>query len=247
MSIFSSDEELHLIKETLSKYLRLPFSGDTIPGAVMESVLAYIRKAQRLNTYDFVDVVDVTKKCGWQVKSTKSQTPVTWKRAKIPNSSDLIKASRDNEDGLQELGNAIINFCNTHAQESLNLYDLNEIGYSRLILFNDGRVRYFERLLCTRDNPLVFQKEDYVWKWSNPKKTVKKEQLPALHGINIHTKKKCWAWHGLGENQLHFSGENQWWTEDENHTATFRFPDESEKISLEKLFEILLESDAIST
>jgi hypothetical protein len=77
MSIFSSDEELHLIKETLSKYLRLPFSGNTIPGAVMESVLAYIRKAQRLSTYDFVDVIDATKKCGWQVKSTKSQTPVT--------------------------------------------------------------------------------------------------------------------------------------------------------------------------
>jgi hypothetical protein len=77
MTIFSSDEELHLIKETLSKYLRLPFSGETIPGSVMESVLAYIRKAQRLNTYDFVDVIDVTKKCGWQVKSTKSPTPVT--------------------------------------------------------------------------------------------------------------------------------------------------------------------------
>jgi hypothetical protein len=243
MSIFSSSEELILIKETLSKYLRLPFSGETIPGAVMEAVLSYIRKAKRLNTYDFVDVIDIESRCGWQVKSTKSQTPVTWKRAKIPNSLELIEESRSGVAGLQKLGDAIIAFCNAHAQESIDLYDLNEIGYSRLILFDDGRVCYFERLLCTRDNPNVFNKDDFIWRWSIPKKTVKKEQLQALHGINKHTQKKWWAWHGLGENQLHFSGENEWWPKSDAHTATFQFPGESEKISLERLFDILLKSD----
>lgn len=243
MGIFSSPEELTLIQETLSKYLRLPFSGDTVPGSVMEAVLAYIRGAQRLNTYDFVDVVDIKRKCGWQVKSTKAKTPVTWKRAKIPNASELIEHSKRGEEGLQALGNAIISFCNAHAHESLKNYGLNEIGYSRLILFENGEIRYFEKRLCTRENPDVFNKDDFIWKWSTQKNTIKKEQLPALHGINKHTQKKIWAWHGLGENQLHFSGEYHWWPQDSNHTALFRKPSESEKISLEKLFEILLESE----
>jgi len=105
VGIFSSQKQLEEIKRILSKYLRLPFSGDSIPGAVMESVLAQVRSGRRLGTYDFVDVVSSAEECGWQVKSTKAGTPVTWKRAKLPNSNELIeKSERVNEFGTLAVG-----------------------------------------------------------------------------------------------------------------------------------------------
>jgi hypothetical protein len=217
----------------------LPFSGETIPGEVMESVLGNVRNANVLNTYDFVDVYSPSLKCGWQVKSTKESTPVTWKRAKIPNSQELIEKSRKDPAGLQKLGDFIIEFCNHHAQESLNLYGLDQIGYARLILHKNGQVTYFEKILCDKENPEIFNKADFIWKWSKPKNTQKKEQLQALHGINIKTNKKWWAWHRLGENQLHFSGEADWWPQNNNHAVTFTFPSEEEKISLEGFIELL--------
>ncbi|QQG36721.1 MAG: hypothetical protein HYS17_02800 [Micavibrio aeruginosavorus] len=242
--IFSTPQELAKIKAILSKYTMLPFSGDTIPGAVMESVLGNVRNAQVLNTYDFVDVVSSATKCGWQVKSTKESTPVTWKRAKIPNARSLIDASRKSDKGLQNLGDAIIDFCNHHAKESLDLYGLDEIGYARLIVHPNKKVTYFEKILCTRRKPNLFNPEDFEWQWSTPKKTVKKEQLPALHGRNRTTGKKWWAWHGLGENQLHFSGEDSWWPEANDPQAiAFNFPSEEEKLSLEGFIDLLASLD----
>lgn len=244
MSVFSTPQQLEQIRIILSSYLRLPFSGETIPGAVMEAVLAYARDATTLHTYDFVDVIKRDARCGWQVKATKAATPVTWKRAKIPNATSLIRASRRSASGLQDLGNAIIEFCNIHARQSLIAYDLDEIGYSRLIIHEDGHVTYFERLLCTRKNPDLFNPRDFKWKWSRPKRTIKKEQLSALHGIHVPTGKKWWAWHGLGENQLHFSGEVAWWPKKGNgHVAMFRLPTDREKISFENLMEFLSRLD----
>ena len=235
----SNKAQLDSLIHIIHQYLRLPLSDDTIPGSFLEGVLAYVRKGKRLNTYDFVDVVNIEKKIGWQVKSTKSTTPVTWKRAKIPNSLELIEKSYKSDKGLQNLGDAIIDFCNEHAEHSINLYKLDEIYYSRLVVFENGEIKYIERKLCDKKNPIMFSKSDYVWHWSKPKVTTKKEQLQALHGVSKNTNQKVWAWHGLGENQLHFSGEKLWWTDRDSLVIDFHYPKSDEKLSLEQLIDLL--------
>lgn len=241
MSILSSPDDLDKVRDILIAYARLPFSDNKkIPGSVMEGVLGTVRDADVLNTYDFVDVVAPERGYGWQVKSTKHDTPVTWKRAKIPGAQELIEQSRQNSAGLQKLGNAIIDFCNQHVRESIERYDLKQIAYARLIVHKEGRATYFERTLCTRESPVIFNPKDFEWRWSAPKNTTKKEQLPALHGTHRLTGEKWWAWHGNGENQLHFNGESSWWPEDEDeHSITFRLPSESEKIPLTELLKLL--------
>jgi hypothetical protein len=210
----------------------------------MEGVLAHVRRGEVLNTYDFVDVIKPEAHCGWQVKSTLAGTPVTWKRAKIPDSIALIGASQESPEGAQLLGHAIIKFCNDHVLESIKHYDLQEIGYSRLVINPAGVVLYFERLLCTKKQPSLFNAPDFHWRWSKPKVTVKKEQLPALHGIHRPTGKKWWAWHGLGENQLHFSGEGNWWpAPKDRHAVRFPFPADNDRIELDKLIELLARLD----
>jgi hypothetical protein len=99
MSIFSSLLELEQIERILMSYAKLPMVTDSIPGAVMEAVLGHVRNARVLHTYDFVDVIDNEKGIGWQIKSTKASTPVTWKRAKIPNANALIDASLESQTG----------------------------------------------------------------------------------------------------------------------------------------------------
>lgn len=244
MSIFSTHKQLKQISNILARYTRLPFSTASIPGAIMEGVLAHVREGKVLRTYDFVDVIKPDEHCGWQVKSTLAGTPVTWKRAKIPDSIALIGASQESPKGAQLLGNAIIKFCNDHVLESIKRYDLDEIGYSRLVINPSGVVLYFERMLCTKRRPDLFHAQDFQWRWSKPKVTVKKEQLPALHGIHHPTGKKWWAWHGLGENQLHFSGEGNWWpAPNDHHTVRFPFPADNDRIELDKLIELLAEWD----
>lgn len=245
--VFSSADELTQIQNILYRYMRLPFSTESIPGAIMEGVLAHVRSAKRLNTYDFADVVDEKKQVGWQVKSTKDDTPVTWKRAKIPSAEKLIEKSHKSEAGLQSLGDAIIEFCNQHAVESMKLYKLNEIGYARLLLRDNGTITYFEKLLCSKTKPKLFNTTDFTWRWSKPKKTKKKEQLSALHGFYKPTGKKWWAWHGLGENQLHFSGEHNWWPpKGDAHAVTFRLPSDKDKLRLEDFLALLGKSDLSS-
>lgn len=239
---FSTKEQLEDIAQILTGYLKLPFSGDSIPGALMENVIACVRSGEVLNTYDFVDIINKSEKFGWQVKSTKSNTPVTWKRAKIPNSLELIKKSKSSSTGLQNLGNAIIDYCNDHAIESINQYELEKIGYARLVVHKTGKITYFEKELCSRESPDIFNKKDFSWKWSTPKKTIKKEQLPALHGTYKPTSDKWFAWHGLGENQLHFSGERAWWPST-NHKIDFPFP--GERLSQEQLMELLTKISSI--
>lgn len=206
----------------------------------MEAVLAHVRGGKVLNTYDYIDVHHADNRVGWSVKSTKATTPLTWKRAKIANKAALIEASRRSTKGVQALGDAIINFCNTHAQESIDVYNLDAIGYARLILFPDGKIHYFEKLLCTRKSPVIFKPSDFTWRWSVQKEGGKKEQLSALHGFHTPSGQRWWAWHGLGENQLHFTGERAWWpAHSDPHAISFNFPSDDKKISLERLTELL--------
>ena len=240
VAVYSTPAELKRIAALLCTYLRLPFAGSTIPGAVMESVLARVRLGEVLNTYDFVDVIRRPDGLGWQVKSTKEATPVTWKRAKLPGQSDLIEQSRESAAGLAQLGDAILMFCNEHASASLRDYDLSAIAYSRLIV-REGRVAtYFERLLSTPKAPNMFDPADFIWNWAKPKETRKKEQLPALHGIHRATGDKWWAWHGQGENQLHFSGEAAWWpTPGSERRIDFALPKSEDKIDMDTLQTLL--------
>ena len=180
MSLFSTPKQLARLQRVLFMCLRLPFSQGAIPGRVLEEVLAEVRSGRVLPTYDFVDVVSAKEACGWQVKSTRAATPVTWKRAKLPNAAELIEASMTSKAACQELGDAVIGLCNEHAQASLGDYELEEIGYARLILHPDGQVTYFEKLLCSSSKPHIFDPANFSWHWSDPKQTVTKEQLPAL-------------------------------------------------------------------
>ena len=222
------------LKSHFTSLLKLPWTSDAIPGVIVENVIALAYAEEVLDTYDFVDVIDPLQKIGWQVKSTKENTPVTWRRAKIPNKQQLIDQSKVSEEGLQGLGDAILDFCNEHAHESLEKYDLSEIRYARCILLDSGRVKFFERTLCTTETPDIFDKQDFYWRWSKPKKTSKKEQLPALHGLYRADDSKAWAWHGHGENQLHFSGEQLWWSS--NKLTNFEM-DQPKKLSWNSFFE----------
>lgn len=238
--VFSSTAQLAHIQRVLCAYLRLPFATDDIPGRFMEAVLAHVRQGVRLPTYDYIDVHQPTEHVGWSIKSTKAATPLTWKRAKIANKPELIAGSKKSDAGCQALGNAIIEFCNEHARQSLRNYSLEAIGYARLILFPDGTVRYFERSLCTRSEPNIFNSDDFEWRWSTQKEGGRKEQLSALHGFHKPSGQRWWAWHGLGENQLHFTGERAWWPkEGAPHAISFRFPSSDQKLSLERLLELL--------
>lgn len=205
------------LKTYFRSFLALPWTNDSVPGSVVEEIVALTYGARVLKTYDYVDVVGTeSDKRAWQVKSTMVDTPITWKRAKIANKQLLIENSLKSERGREELGNEILRFCNAHVQSSIEKYSLDEIIYARCIIFDDRTVKYFERTLATKENPVIFNPSEYEWRWSHPKKTERKEQLPALHGFRKSDGKKMWAWHGHGENQLHFSGESEWWSDKEN-------------------------------
>ena len=244
MSLFSTPRQLARLQRVLFMCLRLPFSQGAIPGRVLEEVLAEVRSAKVLSNYDFVDVVSTEEARGWQIKSTKAASPVTWKRAKLPNATELISASMESEAACQELGDAIIGLCNEHAQHSLSKYELDEIGYARLILHPNGQVTYFEKLLCSSSQPHIFDPADFSWHWSDPKQTVRKEQLPALRGMHRRTKRKWWAWHGRGENQLHFAGESAWWPDGGRHSLSFRVPSAELKLSIDDTLNLLASMDS---
>lgn len=174
-------------------------------------------------------------------------TPVTWKRAKIPNKENLVAASLNSADGLQDLGDEIIAFCNRHAQRSFANYGLDSIVFSRVILHADRRVTYYERLLCTRSAPELFNPHEFAWRWTQQKKTHGKEQKPALHGVQKLSGRKWFAAHILGENQLHFAGESAWWPAAGSPQAiTFKLPEPSERLSLAELIALLDRHDSAS-
>lgn len=222
--VFSTKKELKDIRSLLLGYLKLPFSNNLIPGNVMEKILGEATNSKVLNTYDFIDVVNEKKKVGWQVKSTKENTTLTWKRVKLPNSKKLIEDSFKSNDNIQILGDMIIDFCNKNTKESIDAYDLKEVGFSRVIVNNDNTITYYEKLLCTKENPNIFKKEDYIWKWSEQKTNAKKEQLSSLQAFDKRTGKKVFSWYGQGENQLHFFGEKEWLDNAET-INTFKMPE----------------------
>lgn len=238
MSLLSNRSQLEHIRDIISSYHRLPFSGDNVPGAIMEGALAQVRGARVLGRYDFVDVVKKESRIGWQVKSTAAATPVTWKRAKLENRKDLIEASEASAEGLKALGKAIIDFCNAAIARDFAKHPIDAIGYARLITHGDGSATYFERELVTRRQPVLFDPDDFEWRWTEQRTGLKKEQLSALHGTHRPTGKKWWAWHGKGENQLHFSGEGTWWPGSQDPNAIrFRLPED--RFSLEELLVLL--------
>jgi hypothetical protein len=174
--LFSSKEELQKIESILVSLLRLPLTDESIPGDIMERVFSYVRDADVLKKYDFVDVVDSKSRIGWQVKSTLSSTPVTWIRCKIPDKERLIADSQRSEDGMAKLGRAILGYCNDHILHSgFKKYDLEHIGYVRLIVTPGKGIRYFERHLCSVEQPALFNPDDYVWRWSKQKETKEKD------------------------------------------------------------------------
>jgi hypothetical protein len=238
-AIFSSGSEMEMIARIIQLYTRLPVSAEVIPGAFLEAALAHVKKAEVLSTYDYIDVRHVKKRVGWSIKSTKHDTPITWMRAKIENKQALIAESRGSPQALQSLGDSLIKLCNDRALKSITKYTLDEIGYARLVLFPERKARYFERPLCTRESPNIFDPAEFTWTWSVEKKTKGKEQLSALHGQHRGTGERWWAWHGLGENQLHFTGERYWWPKSDDHAISFDLPPAEKKLSFEALLEIL--------
>ncbi len=241
-ALMSSPDQLKQIMAALLGYRRLPYAGNGIPGPYVEAVLAQVRNGEVLPTYDFADVINREDGVGWTIKSAMGTSPLTWKRAKIPNAEGLIKDSRSGNAGLQALGDAIIGFCNQHARESMSRYNLQAIGYSRVCL-TSGEIVYFERELISAANDVLFNPSEFKWHWSSPKKTVKKEQLQALHGVH-DSGKKWFACHLLGENQLHFSGEKAWWPDaGSSNLISEPLPDKALRISFDDFFKFLTEQE----
>lgn len=245
--MFSSPAQLREIASLIQSFQLLPLSQSTVPGALLERIIAHIKSAEVLNTYDFVDIIHSDAGFGWQVKSTKQATPITWKRAKLDGSEELVEASMKSERACQDLGARIIEHCNAHAQASFDKHGLDEIGYCRLIV-RESRATYFERRLCQKLRPAIFAESDYRWRWSRQKSAAKKEQLSALHGFSHASGKKIWAWHGRGENQLHFYGEEEWWPErNDSHSVDFPLPSASQKLNLEEFRDVVSNSSTQSS
>ena len=216
--------DLSAIATELAKIYRLPFATESIPGGFAEAAVADHYGGKVLGSHDFVDVVCESTGIGWQVKSTKASTTVTWKRAKIEGSADMIRKS-DDKGGVhtQRLGRRVIEACNSHAKDSLNEYDLRQIRYARIISC-PGRFTYLERVLIDEHNPTLFDPNEFKWKWSEVKHSTAKEQLQALHGDHRKYNKKWFAWHGRGENQLHFFGDRWWWPNSDPNAQCITLP-----------------------
>lgn len=230
--------ELEQIGKLLTAFMRLPFYSKSLPGALVEAVVANVRGGKVLQTYDFVDVVNAPHHFGWQVKSTLFATPVTWKRAMIPNKTELINASHTSEEGRQALGNAIINYCNQHAQASLDRYELQELYYARVIAYEE-HVTYFERPLLNSKRGIIFHPDDFEWQWTEERKSSRALQR-SFAGFHKTFKTKWFAWHGLSENQLHFTGERHWWPEPTYpYQIRVSKPDPKNKLSFSDLLTLL--------
>ncbi len=247
-SLISDVATLKRIAELITRYHQLPFSpANSIPGSVMEATLGIARgpEAEVLRTYDFVDVIDRKNHFGWQVKSTKLATPVTWKRAKIENAGQKRTDARKSPAAAQEVGNEIIAFCNKHARESLDRYDLNEIGYARLVVNPNNTATYFERPLVTMASLVLFHPENFTWEWSEARTNANKDQQPSLAAYD-QKRVRWFSWYS--ENQLHFNNEKAWWPAlGDPNRIDFNLP--TTKIKLEELMGWLesLDDTAITT
>ena len=129
--------EVAAIADQLASFFRLPFATESIPGGFAEALIADHYGGEVLATYDFVDVICKSKQIGWQIKSTKATTTVTWKRAKIEGSAELIQHS-DLSGDTSVLGAKIIETCNEHVQDSLNKYDLKNVAIRLCFMYCCG-------------------------------------------------------------------------------------------------------------
>lgn len=226
------------LRQGIISYLCMPFADNEIPGAVMERVIESSNPGSTvLRTYDFVDVVQQDG-IGWQVKSTKTTTPITWKRAKIPNKIELMENSYKTEAGCQRLGDTLVEFCNAASVKSFEQYNLSKIYYARLVVDNFRKEwRYFERLIATKDHPEIFDKNDLEWSWNKERRNTVKEQLPAFIGRSKSLGIKVFAWHGKGENQLHFSGEKSWHPIEEKNLIRIKY-ESFRRLDLKELYKL---------
>jgi hypothetical protein len=228
--IYSDQPTLQRIALLLRRYHRLPFvSSGIIAGTVVENVLEQARSLERLGRYDFVDVVSRELRYGLQVKSSKQTSPLTWQRAKVPNSGELREASKKFESAQQELGTKILDYINSHVAKDLETYKLDEIGYARLVVGRDSAF-YFERRLLDRDHPVLFNPSDFHWRWAEDRKATK-EQRGSLSAYD-RAGTKWFSWHS--ENQLHFINERVWWPQPGDPTR-IDFPLNEPKIDLATL------------
>jgi len=236
LSLLSSATTMKRIASLISRYHQLPFTAaDSIPGAVMEGVLEIARGSSTrvLRTYDFVDVVDEPNGFGWQVKSTKPGTPVTWKRAKLPDAAQRRAFARTSKAAAQKVGAELIEFCNEHAVESLHKFNLDEIGYSRLIVRNNNVATYFERPLISKARPTLFKASDFTWRWTESRASA--TQQSSLAGYDSR-ERRWFSWHS--ENQLHFNNESAWWPQiGDPHRIDFALP--TTKLSIDTVLEWL--------
>jgi|GEM_PF-5048470 len=193
MKGFSDSEQLEQVSRLIRAFWLLPeeIRGRHIPGGFLERVLARVHGGYSSGKYDFVDIVGQNP-IGWQVKSTKRGTPITWKRAKIERKEAMILATEkgspaERKLALQALGDAIIQFCNDNIEASFRKYpQLETIQYARLIHQPDDTLTYFERPLVTRDSPTLFHPADFVWEWHLTEVTVTEEgvESPRLLAID---------------------------------------------------------------
>lgn len=218
----------------LTTYTRIPFiEENAIPGNIMENAVSIARNGTQLPCYGFIDVINDN--IGWQVKSSRKKSPLTWGQVKAP--SNLLQS----KDAIA-LGNHLINSINESSIAAMEKFNLETIGYARLIVYPNNHAVYFEKELSNRTNPIIFNPKTYLWSWSNCTRKSNKETKPSLVGINTITGMREFSWHCLSGSQLHFDAEYQWWpkikipkSEDDvifsskHHAISFMLP--SKKIS----------------
>ena len=223
MGIYSSKEELEKIANAIIKYFNAPFSRENVPGPVLEEIIEECKGWPALGGIDFVDNLSPNGNCGVQCKSGSTrrwsleknkwlfrQRP--WGRITIPLSKRiLIDESYINPILLQELGDSVIDTFNDKIKFSIEKYNLDEIGYIGLVFNPNSTFQYYERSICLRNNPILFDKKDFRWEWSIPKKET---DSPVLKGINIKTNQVWVRWKAHGDTQLDFMGAEFWVTDD---------------------------------
>lgn len=188
----------------IKAYQSLPFFDGSVPGKILETLVAFAFQGRVLNTLDFVDVV--SGKVGWQVKSIKAGSDVTWKRVTIANPEFLLELSYEEP---AFLGRYLIDICNDHIFDSFVKYGLEDIRYIKAEI-HPSNVVLVEKSIVTNDSIVAFDHDDFYWHWTEPKHRNNKELLPSFSGFHKETNSKWFSWNGLGDNQFRFTYEKVW-------------------------------------
>ena len=259
MDSFSTPEQLERIKQTLCSYHMLPFSGTRIPGDVLEGVLAHVRGGDLLGKYDFVDVLQRSEGVGWQVKSTRHRSPLTWMRADFRRRSELVaEADAERDEGrkrelVQALGDSVIEYANASIRDSFTKYGLQQVMFCHLVLMPENRAMYYEKLLAVEGEEELFRATDFMLSWREPRPGRANrnadpddpgaaEQLPSLRGRHVPTDQDWFAWYGRKGGQLHFLLEEKiWWPPESGaHRIDFDLP--AERFKMDEAMDMLDEA-----